>query len=104
MNTVAGDSLFGLPIATSEGLSRILVEHGDGRWSACLVRKAIKDKFPDRPVEAEFSFTLEEVINLAGMAFASDPAVADDRHAGRKLASAVLLFAKASGLLLGETQ
>lgn len=103
MTRVSGESLFGLPIATEDGLSRVLVEHDDGRWSACLVRKALRDKYPDRPVDAEFTFTMDEAVGLACKAFSSDPSIADDRHAGRKLAAALLLFAKATGLVLGET-
>jgi len=103
VTNVSVESLFGLPIATEDGLSRILVEHGDGRFSTCLVRKALKEKFPDRPVDAEFTFTMDEAIGLACRAFASDPSIASDRHAGRKLAAALLLFAKATGMVLGET-
>lgn len=102
MKQVSADSLFGLPIKTEEGLARILVEHGDGQFSACLVRKALKEKFPERPVDAEFTFTIEEAVGIACKAFSSDPSIADDRHAGKKLAAALLLFAKATGLVLGE--
>ena len=95
---VSGESLFGLPIATQDGLSRILVEHGDGRWSICLVRKALKEQFPNRPVDAECSFSLEELVETACTAFSSDPKIADDKHAGRKLAAGVLMLARAMGL------
>lgn len=95
---VSGESLFGLPIVTQEGLSRILVEHGDGRWSICLVRKALKDEFPDRPVDAECTFNLDELVEIACTAFSSNPKIADDKHAGRKLAAGVLMFARAMGL------
>ncbi len=99
MKTVSGESLLGLPIVGSEGLSRVLVEHGDGRWSAALVRKSIREQFPDRPVDPEFTFTIENVIDLAQKAFSGDPAIADDRFAGRKLAAAVLMFSLAAGLV-----
>lgn len=99
MNTVSGESLLGLPIVGSEGLSRVLVEHGDGRWSAALVRKSIREQFPDRPIDPEFTFTIENVIDLAQKAFSGDPAIADDRFAGRKLAAAVLMFSLAAGLV-----
>lgn len=103
MKNVSAESLFGLPIATDNGLSRVLVDHEDGRFSSCLVREALKKQFPDRPVDAEFTFTMEEAVDLACKAFSSDPKVSNDKHAGRKLAAALLLFAKATGLVLGET-
>ncbi|MBX5253360.1 hypothetical protein HJC03_23610 [Rhizobium sp. NLR4b] len=96
---VPGSSLLGLPIVAEPGLSRVLIEHGDGRWSTCLVRKSIAEQFPNRPVDAECTFTMDSVVDTARKAFSSDPAIADDKHAGRKLAAAVLMFSMALGIL-----
>jgi len=97
--TVPGESLLGLQILGEPGLSRILVEHGDGRWSTCLIRDAVKEKFPNRPVDAECTFTMDSVVETARKAFSSDPAIAEDKHAGRKLAAAVLMFSMAMGII-----
>lgn len=98
-NATSGNSRFGLPIVTADGIARVLVEHGDGRWSLCLINEALKEKFPDRPVEAECTFTMDDLVQTACMAFSGDPKIAEDRHAGRKLAAGVLMFATACKII-----
>lgn len=98
MKNATGESLFGLPIANEPGLHRVLVEHGDGRWSTCVIRKALKDAFPDRPVDSECTFTVEDALETARLAFSSDPSIRDDKNAGKKLAATVLMLAHAIGL------
>ena len=100
----SGECKLGLPIFGEPSLSRILIEHGDGRWSNCLVRHALTEKFPNRPVEAECTFTMEDVIGTACKAFSSDPSIKDDREAGKKLAAAVLMFATALGIIIDKTE
>lgn len=97
--TAPGKSIFGLPVATEPGLTRILVEHGDGQWSICLVRQAIVQQFPDRPVEAQCTFSMDNAVEIACKAFASDPSIRDDPDSGRKLAAAVIMFSMALGIL-----
>ncbi|EJB02922.1 hypothetical protein Rleg9DRAFT_1737 [Rhizobium leguminosarum bv. trifolii WSM597] len=98
-NRASGECKFGLPIFAEPGLSRILIEHGDGRWSICLVRPAVTQQFPNRPVEADCTFTMDSVIETACKAFSSDPSIKDDRESGRKLAAAVIMFSMALGIL-----
>ncbi|KQS95359.1 hypothetical protein [Rhizobium sp. Leaf386] len=95
---VSGESLFGLPVAHETGLSRLLIEHGDGRWSLALVRDAVVKEFPDRPVWSECTFTMDDALETARLAFSSDPTIRDDKFAGKKLAAALLMFAHAMGL------
>lgn len=100
----SGECKLGLPIFAEPGLSRILIEHGDGRWSNCLVRRSITEKFPQRPVEAECTFTMEDLIDTACKAFTSDPSIRDDREAGKKLAAGILMFATALGIIIDKPE
>jgi hypothetical protein len=102
MTRASGESLFGLPVAHEPGLSRILVEHGDGTWSLALIRDSLVKEFPDRPIWAECTFTMDEAIETARLAFSSDPIIRDDKNAGKKLAAAVLMFAQATGMIPKE--
>lgn len=93
-----GESLFGLPVTNEPGLSRLLIEHGDGRWSLALVRDAVVKEFPERPIWSECTFTMDEVLETARLAFSSDPTIRDDKNAGKKIAAGLLMFAHAVGL------
>lgn len=96
---VTGTSRFGLPIVTAEGKSRVLVEHGDGRWSLVLINDFLKKRFPDRPVDPECTFAMDDLIDTAMMAFSGNPKITEDKHAGRKLAAGVLMFATACKII-----
>lgn len=97
--TVDGECKFAYPIFASESLIRGLFEHGDGRWSVCTINRKVAEAFKSKPVDAEFTFDMEEVIRTATMAFAGHPDVKEDRNAGKKLAAGVLMFAAALNIL-----
>lgn len=98
INAAPGAPVVILSVAGDSDLSRAVVEHGDGRWSLCLVRERLVKEFPKRPIEAECTFTIPDVLETARQAFTGDPAIQHDRFAGKKLAAAVLIFAQACGL------
>lgn len=99
ITTAPGETILGLNIAGDANLSRVLVEHGDGRWSLCVVRDKLVKDYPKRPVEAECTFTIADILETARQAFISDPAIQHDRFAGKKLAAGVLMFSQACGLI-----
>lgn len=96
---VEGECKFAYPIFASESLVRGLFEHGDGRWSVCTINRKVAEAFRSKPVDAEFTFDLEEVLKTATMAFAGHPDIKEDRNAGKKLAAGVLMFAAALRIL-----
>lgn len=97
--TVDGECKFAYPIFASENLVRGFFEHGDGRFSVCTINRRVAEAFKAKPVDAEFTFDLEEVIKTATLAFTGHPEVRDDRNAGKKLAAGVLMFAAALKIL-----
>lgn len=99
MTQVQGTSRFGLPIVTADGVTRVFIDHGDGRFSLCLIKDALKKQYPDRPFDAECTFTMDDIIQTACTAFSGNPKIAEDKHAGRKLAAGVLMFATACKII-----
>jgi hypothetical protein len=94
-----GESKFGLEVVGSDSLVRALMEHGNGRWSICTFNKRVHEAFKTRPIEAECTFDMQQLIDTACLAFSSSPEIKDDRNAGKKLAAGVLMFATALGIV-----
>ena len=90
-----GEVAFAYPVALEEGMVRALWEHMDGRWSIVTFRPAVVNAAKTRPIEPECSFSMEELIQTATLAYTSNPAIKDDKNAGKKLAAGVLMFATA---------
>jgi hypothetical protein len=103
--TVPGECKFAYPIFASENLVRGFFEHGDGKFSVCTINRRVAEAFKAKPLDAEFTFDMEEVLRTATMAFIGHPEVRDDRNAGKKLAAGVLMFAAALKILdMQETE
>lgn len=97
--TTPGDCAFAYPLHGSESLVRALFEHGDGRFSVCTINRRVAEAFKGKPVDAEFTFTMEELTTTATKAFVGHPDVKEDRNAGKRLAAGVLMFAAALKIL-----
>ena len=97
--TATSEVAFAYHIKTEDGLARALCEHGDGRRSIVTFLPGVAKAAPKRPHKPECTFTMEELIRTATMAFTSDPAIQEDRMAGKKLAAGVLMLASAIGIL-----
>lgn len=106
MSAVSGESLFGLPVSGNEGEFRVVTEHegsaGEAMWAISRIRKDLVEAYPGRPVDAECTFTVPELVSLASLAIAGDPRIRDDKHSGRKLAAGFLMLAQKIGLTSTE--
>lgn len=67
-------------------------------WAISRIRKDLAEAYPDRPVDAECTFTIPDLVSLASLAIAGDPRIRDDKHSGRKLAAGFLMLAQKIGL------
>lgn len=72
MKTTTAESLFGLPLDTNPSLTRAVVEHGDGTWSTTVFPASLQKSNPQRPTEAEITFSLPEVFETAGKVFSHE--------------------------------
>jgi hypothetical protein len=100
LSTIDGTPLFSMPLVARPGEERALVEHGNGKWSLCVYRRAVVDSAGDAPyVKAETTFDMDTLRAVAMMAFESNPDIQENKNAGRQLAAGVLLFMKSLGMI-----
>ena len=102
-DSAEGTPLVSVPLVARPGEERALVEHGDGRWSLCVYRRAVVDSAKGKPhVTAETTFTMDDLGAIAMQAFESNPDIQQNKHAGRQLAAGVLLMMMGLGLIARE--
>lgn len=94
--------LFGEYLWNKEGVCRAVLEFGDGTWGTAIVNPKLMEQFPNREIDAETRFTMDDVRDIARLALSQDPEIKSDPHAGRKLAAGFMIVATAINLVTGN--
>ena len=90
--------LFSVPEHDSTIFHRVVVEHGDGRFSMSRIRPDLITTHGVTTIAAECTFTFDGVSELAKRVLAGDPSVREVPHAGKQLAAALLITLTGMGL------